>query len=94
VAKSAWKFLQTNQEEIYNYIQEFKLIIENQGFRYIGLKSNGMIINGLNYMHRYSFYLGNSYAKKQFASYCIGSKAGEFLKYTKPFNYRSKKKNK
>lgn len=94
MAKSAWKFLKTNQEEIYNYIKEFKLIIENQGFRFIGLKDNYMVINSINYMHRYSFYQGNNYVNKQFSIYCIGSKAGEFLKYTKPFSYRSKKKNK
>lgn len=43
-------------------------------------------------MHKYKFYQGNTYVEKQFCIYNIGNKGYEFLKFTKPFYFRSKKK--
>jgi hypothetical protein len=94
VAKSAWKFLQARQEDFYLYNKEFKLLYENQGKQYAGFRYNNFIINNLNYMHWYTFHLGNCFTDRHFSPYSVSSKASEFLKYTKPFHFRSKKKKK
>jgi hypothetical protein len=76
------------------YSDEFKLLIEKQGYQNMDLVNNNLIINNINYMHRYVFYLGNCYISRQFAPYCISSKGSEFLKFNKPFHFKSKKKKK
>jgi hypothetical protein len=94
VAKSAWKFLKTNKKEIYLYIEEFKLIEEDQGYKSFGFVKNNLLINNINHTFRYKFHIGNYYTIKKFSKYCVGLKGGEFLKFTKPFSYVSKKKKK
>ena len=94
VAKSKWKFLQTNQHEIYRYIDEFKLIREKQNLQNFGLVKNNLIINNINYMHTYFFFLGNSYVEKKFSPHCVGLRGVGFLKFKKPFSFRPKKKKK
>ena len=94
MAKSAWKFLNSNQKEFYRYVTEFKLINERKGMQYVGFKKSTLRINNINFMHRYKFFLGKTYTYKKFFPYCISSIAFEFLKYRKPFHYYSKKKKK
>jgi hypothetical protein len=91
VAKSAWKFLKTNQIEFYKYNTEFKLLIKNQGYQEIGLVKNSFIINNINYSFRYAAYIGDTFINKKFYNYCVGLKMRQFLKFKKPFHYRSKK---
>lgn len=76
------------------YNDEFKLLTEKQGLQTYGLVSNYFIINSINYMHSYIFFLGNSYTSKSFYPYCIRFKTISFLKFKKPFHYYSKKKKK
>jgi hypothetical protein len=76
------------------YVDEFKLLTEKQGFQHYGLVKNNFVINGINYMHKYMLHLGNCYATRSFFPYCIGAKTKEFIKFTKPFYFRSKKKKK
>lgn len=94
MAKSAWKFYKFNINEIYYYLDEYKLISHNQGSQYWGTINSNFTINPINYMHTYNFYQGNCYTIKKFSLYNLKSKGFEFLKFTKPFNYRSKKKKK
>ncbi len=94
MAKSAWKFLQARREDFYKYNYEFKLLRENQGRQDAGFRGNNFVINNINYMHWYTFHLGNCTTERHFCKYAVGAKAGEFLKYTKPFHIRSKKKKK
>ena len=94
MAKSAWKFLKTNQEEIYLYTEEMKLIDEDKGFKHFGLTKNSLIINNINYTFRYKFHIGNYFTVKRFSKYCVGFKGREFIKFTKPFCFISKKKKK
>jgi hypothetical protein len=75
-------------------MDEFKLITENQGFQRFGLIKNNLIINNINYMHTYKFHLGNCFILKKFSEYCVNYRGGEFLKFTKPFSFISKKKKK
>lgn len=94
VAKSAWKFLKTNLGEIYKYASELKLIKKQQGKQSIGFVENNHLINTINYTFRCFVYLGKYSMKKRFSVFSIKSKVGQFLKYTKPFHYISKKKKK
>jgi hypothetical protein len=94
MAKSSWKFLKTNKTEIYLYIKESRLLNENKGYKKFGLVNNSLIINNINYTFNFKFNLGNYYVVKKFSEYCIGLKGREFLKFSKPFNYISKKKKK
>ena len=94
MAKSAWKFSQTNLSQIYSYIVEFKLPTKKQNLQKVGLAPNSYILNSLNYMHNYVFFLGNCYTKKKFSKFSIRSKGMEFLKFKKPFNFKPKKKKK
>lgn len=92
MAKSSWKFFNYTTTDIYYYLNEYKLPIQHQEKQNFGLVSNSFKLNPLNYMHTYKFYQGNSYTYKKFSIYNIGNKGKEFLKYTKPFFFRSKKK--
>jgi len=94
LAKSSWKFLKTQKDEIYLYIKELKLLNEEKGKKRFGLVTNSHIINNINYTFNYKFNIGNYYVVKKFSIYCVGLKGREFLKFTKPFNYTSKKKKK
>ena len=93
VAKSAWKFLKTNQLEFYKYNIELKLLTKDQGQQVVGFVKNNFIINNINYSFKYIAHLGDSFLNKKFYKYCVGLKMREFLKFKKPFYYRSKKKN-
>lgn len=94
MAKSIWKFSQINQNQIYRYSREFKLLQEKQGFQKYGLIKGGFIINNINYMHKYYFSLGNSFYEKSFFPYNTKLNGYAFLKFKKPFNFKSKKKKK
>jgi hypothetical protein len=94
VARASWKFLQTNLTEIYNYIVEYKKLKEYQGKQRIYKVKNYLTINKLNFMHIYTLHQGKFYIFKRFYKYNINSKVGDYLKTTKPFNYKSKKKKK
>ena len=94
MAKSVWKFLRTNQLEIYMYIDEFKLIREKQGLQIFGRVKNNMTINTINYMHLYTFHLGKSYMSRRFYELASGLKTLAFLKFKKPFSFQPKKKKK
>ena len=93
MAKSAWKFYNFNSLDIYLYLDEYKLPLRHKEKQSYGLVSNNFKLNSLNYMHSYKFYLGNIYVNKKFFIYNIGNTGKEFLKFTKPFCFRSKKKN-
>ena len=92
MAKSKWKFLKITQNDIYNYINEYKLPLKKKNQQSVGLTSHRFQVNNINYMHRYLFHLGSQYTSKKFYSYSIRLKALEFLKFKKPFHFRSKKK--
>ena len=94
MAKSAWKFLKITRTDFYRYTDEFKLIREKKGLQNAGFTKNNLIINGINYMHKYHFHLGNSYTQKSFYLHAISFKANSFLKFKKPFSFRPKKKKK
>lgn len=74
------------------YLKEYKLQNKYKGRQICKSKNNILLINNLNYMHRYVFHQGSLFIKKQFYPYCIRSVAYCFLKFTKPFFFRSKKK--
>ena len=93
MAKSAWKFLRTNYGEINLYTREFKLLIEERGRVKIGLVKNNFIVNNINFTLKCKGHLGQIIFNKQFSIFDINSKLGQFMKFTKPFNFRSKKKN-
>ena len=76
------------------YFIEFRLLSKNQGLQYYGLVKNSHIINNLNYMHTYCLNLGNCFLEKSYYKYSVGLNGYSFLKFKKPFNYRSKKKKK
>jgi hypothetical protein len=92
MAKSSWKFYNFNVKDIYHFLQEYRLPTKYQELQYYGFVSNEFKLNTINYMHSYKFYQGNNYVVKKFSIYNIGNKGKEFLKFTKPFNFRSKKK--
>lgn len=92
MAKSAWKFLKTDQKQLYMHNYEYKLLIKNQGYQKYGFVKNSFIINNINYGFKYVSHIGNEYLHKKFYKYCIGLKMREFLKFKKPFYFRSKKK--
>lgn len=92
MAKSSWKFLNFTNKDIYMYLYEYSLPGKNQEEQFYGDVSNNFKFNNINYMHHYKFYLGNNYISKKFSAYAINLKAKEFLKFTKPFFFRSKKK--
>ncbi len=92
MAKSSWKFYNFNYTDIYKYLQEYRLPTKYQENQYYGFVKNNFKLNTLNYMHSYKFYQGNKYIVKKFCIYNIGNKGYEFLKFTKPFFFRSKKK--
>lgn len=92
MAKSAWKFYNFNVKDIYHYLYEYRLPSKYQAMQFYGLVNNSFTLNTLNYMHSYKFYQGNTYLKKKFSIYNLNSKGYEFLKFTKPFNFKSKKK--
>lgn len=94
MAKSGWKFLKVTKREFYKFTDEFKLIREKKGLQNLGLAENNLMINGINYMHKYYFHLGNSYVKKSFYLHAVSFKANCFLKFKKPFSFRPKKKKK
>jgi len=94
VAKSAWKFLKTNQSEFYKYYKEFKLLNKDKFKQVVGLVKNNFIINNINYTFNYTAHIGNWDINKKFYKYCVGLKMREFLKFKKPFHYISKKKKK
>lgn len=92
MAKSAWKFFNYNVKDIYHFLQEYRLPTKYSCSQTYGLVKNDFKLNPINYMHNYKFYQGNTYVDKQFCIYNIGNKGYEFLKFTKPFYFRSKKK--
>ena len=92
MAKSAWKFSKFTNRDITLYLEDLKKVQKLQGKKKIYDVKNNIFINNLNYMHKYSFHLGNLFIFKRFNPMLINSKPSEFLKFTKPFNYRSKKK--
>lgn len=94
MAKSSWKFSNFTTKDIYYYLNEYRLPIQYQEKQFYGLVSNSFKFNTLNFMHFYKFYQGNNYVTKKFSIYNIGNKGKEFLKFTKPFFFRSKKKKK
>ena len=94
MARAAWKFFKTNIEEIYFYLKEYKLISHKKNKGHANFKKNNFVINPLNYMYKYLFYIGNSFIWKKFRIFNWKNQAKEFLKFTKPFNYKSKKKKK
>ena len=79
---------------MYKYVKEFKLLQEKQGLQKYGLVKNSFIINNINYMHKYYFSLGNSYFRKSFFPYNSRLNGYSFLKFKKPFSFKSKKKKK
>lgn len=92
MAKSSWKFYNYTNLDVYYYLNEYKLPSKYQELQYYGEVSNSFKFNTLNYMHTFKFYQGNNYIIKNFSQYSIGNKGREFLKFTKPFYFRSKKK--
>lgn len=92
MAKSVWKFYNFNIKDIYHYLYEYRLPSKYQEMQYYGFVKNSFTLNTLNYMHNYKFYQGNNYISKKFWIYNLNSKGYEFLKFTKPFHFRSKKK--
>lgn len=74
------------------YIDEYKAPLKKKNTQVAGFVKNYFQINNINYMHSYTFHIGNAITYRNFYSYCIRSKAKEFLKFTKPFYYHSKKK--
>ena len=94
MAKSTWKFFKTNRKELRLYAKEMKLLREKKSLQYYGLENNTLRLNTINWMHNYFFYLGNSFIKKLFFCECINMPVKRFLKFKKPFNYKSKKKKK
>lgn len=71
---------------------DLKLVQKMQGSQKIEHLKNNLIINNINFMHKYKFHLGNCYVSKRFYLYTVRSKSLEFLKFKKPFNFRPKKK--
>ena len=92
MAKSAWKFLNFNKNQLYRYLFDIRQTQKLQGLQHVQLVKNNITINNLNYMHTYRFHLGNYFVTKRFYYYTIRSKCLEFLKFKKPFHFRSKKK--
>lgn len=92
MAKSKWKFFKITENDIYNYIVEYKLPLKKKNQQSVGLTSKKLQINNINFMHRYLFHLGCQYTSKKFFGYAVGLKALQFLKFKKPFHFRSKKK--
>lgn len=92
MAKSSWKFYNLTTHDIYLYLNEYKLPTRYQERQFYGTVLNSFKLNPLNYMHTYKFYQGNTYIIKKFFIYNIGRTGKEFLKFTKPFFFRSKKK--
>jgi hypothetical protein len=78
--------------DIYYYLNEYKLPGKYQEKQFFGNVTNSFKFNSINYMHFYKFHQGNNYVDKKFFIYNIGRKGLEFLKFTKPFHFRSKKK--
>jgi hypothetical protein len=76
------------------YTEELKLIDEDKGYKYFGTTKNTLVVNNINFTFRYKFHIGNYYIVKKFTKYCVGLKGKEFLKFTKPFSFISKKKKK
>ena len=66
------------------YIKEFKKLREKKGLQTFGLVKKSIAINSINYMHTYTFDLGENYTTKKFYPYCIGYNGSVFLKYKKP----------
>ena len=94
MSKSVWKFLRTNQDEIYMYIDEFKKLREKKGLQTFGLVKKSLSINNINFMHTYSFNIGENFITRKFYPFAIGLTGSSFLKYKKPVHYYSKKKKK
>lgn len=94
MAKSAWKFYNFTTKDIYYYLDEYRLPTKYQEQQHYGIVSNSFKFNPINYMHIYKFHQGNSRITKRFSIFNIGNKGKEFLKFTKPFFFRSKKKKK
>ena len=92
MAKSSWKFYNFTTRDIYLYLSEYKLPTRHQEKQFYGFALNSFKLNSLNYMHFYKFYQGNSYVIKKFFIYNIGRTGKEFLKFTKPFSFKFKKK--
>ena len=92
LAKSAWKFSKTNKLQLYRYLFDIRQMQKLQGLQRVKNIKNSLIINSINYMHTYTFHLGNCFVKKRFYFFTIKSKSLEFLKFKKPFYFRSKKK--
>ena len=85
MAKSAWKFYQTNIYEVYLYSKEYLRLNKNKNKQVYGSVSNNLKINTINYMYRYTFYQGSTYIRKRFSKFFIGSIGYCFLKFRKPF---------
>ena len=94
MAKSSWKFLNTNSKEISKFLIDFFLPKKYKGRQIVRTYTKNITINYLNYMHRYFLYQGKFEVKKKFSMYHIGFNLGQFLKSRKPFYFRSKKKKK
>jgi hypothetical protein len=78
--------------DVYCYLDEYKLPGKYQENQFFGKVLNSFKFNSINYMHFYKFHQGNNYVTKKFSMFNIGNKGKEFLKFTKPFHFRSKKK--
>lgn len=94
MAKSSWKFYNFTTKDVYYYINEYKLPLKYLELQYYDKTSNSFKINTLNYMHTFKFYQGKTSIIKKFSIFNLGRTAKEFLKFTKPFHFKSKKKKK
>jgi hypothetical protein len=92
VSRSKWKFLQISYNDIYSYINDYKLIPEKQGKQIITQKNLKTTLNNLNYKHSYNIPYRNSILVRKFNRFCISKKLGHFVLTKKPFHFRSKKK--
>lgn len=92
MSRSAWKFFKLDLDSIEYYLEEYKLLVKNKNRQSAGLVKNSLVLNPLNYMYRYVFYQGSTYAQRRFYKYNLRSIGYAFLKFRKPFWFRSKKK--
>lgn len=94
MAKSPWKYYTIKNKDIDFYLDEYMLPGKYFGKQHYGFVKNNFRITNLNYMHKYVAYMGQYLIRKKFYQWNVGNKVWEFLKFTKPFNFRSKKKKK
>jgi hypothetical protein len=92
VARSSWKFLQFNQDDLYQYQLEYRLKKKYQEKQYRDYNKNYFKINNLNYMHTYGLYQGKVKLLWKSNIHCVNNILGNFLKTKKPFHFKKKKK--